>query len=82
MSRQYFTDVNVTNTVINVTKVTNVYNDRDVYRVAFVNRQVAGAVVTVLAGPVQSLFGQAADLLSMSGVACEAFYGGTVAPPK
>ena len=82
MSREYFTYVNVTNTVINVTKVTNVYNDRDVSRVAFVNRRVAGAVDTVLAGPVQSLLGQAADLLSKSGVACEVFYGGTVAPPK
>jgi len=47
VSRQYFTNVNVTNTVINVTNVTNVYSDRDVSRVAFVNRQVAGAVVTV-----------------------------------
>lgn len=79
MSREYFTYVNVTNTVINDT---NVYNDRDVSRVAFVNRRVAGAVDTVLAGPVQSLLGQAADLLSKSGVACEVFYGGTVAPPK
>ena len=79
MSREYFTYVNVTNKVINDT---NVYNDRDVSRVAFVNRRVAGAVDTVLAGPVQSLLGQAADLLSKSGVACEVFYGGTVAPPK
>jgi len=79
VSREYFTYVNVTNTVINDT---NVYNDRDVSRVAFVNRRVAGAVDTVLAGPVQSLLGQAADLLSKSGVACEVFYGGTVAPPK
>jgi len=79
VSREYFTYVNVTNKVINDT---NVYNDRDVSRVAFVNRRVAGAVDTVLAGPVQSLLGQAADLLSKSGVACEVFYGGTVAPPK
>jgi len=40
------------------------------------------SVISSLAGPVQSLLGQAADLLSKSGVACEVFYDGTVAPPK
>ncbi len=40
------------------------------------------SIIASLAGPVQSLLGRAADLLSKSGVACEVFYGGSVAPPK
>jgi hypothetical protein len=47
VSRGYFTNVNVSNTVINNTNITNVYNNRDVSRVTFANQQVAGAVVTV-----------------------------------
>ena len=39
-------------------------------------------VMASVAGPVQDLFGRAADLLSRTGVACEVFYSGSVAPPK
>ena len=39
-------------------------------------------VMASFAGPVQNLFGRAADLLSRTGVACEVFYSGSVAPPK
>jgi hypothetical protein len=39
-------------------------------------------VMASFAGPVQDLFGRAADLLSRTGVACEVFYSGSVAPPK
>ena len=47
VSRAYFTNVNVSNTVINNTNITNVYNNRDAPNVTYVNQQVAGAVVTV-----------------------------------
>jgi len=47
VSRNYFNNVNVTNTVINTTNITNVYNNPSVTNVTYVNRQVAGAVVTV-----------------------------------
>lgn len=40
------------------------------------------SLMTSLAGPVQNLLGKAADLLAKSGVACEVFYAGSMAPPK
>ncbi|WP_386070058.1 DUF6600 domain-containing protein [Tahibacter sp. UC22_41] len=50
-SRNYFTSVNITNTVINNTYITNVYNDysggRDMRRLNYLNRDVAGAVTAV-----------------------------------
>ena len=47
VSRTYFTNVNVSNTVINNTNVTNVYNNRNVTNITYANQQVPGAVVTV-----------------------------------
>lgn len=50
-SRNYFTNVNVTNTVINNTYITNVYNDyssgRNHVSVNYHNRGVAGAITAV-----------------------------------
>ena len=51
-SRDYFTRVNVTNTVVNNTIITNVYNNYssgtiNVNQVNYVNRTVAGAVTAV-----------------------------------
>jgi hypothetical protein len=46
VSRTYFTNVNVTNTVVNTTYVTNVYNNQNV-EINYRNRQVAGAVTAV-----------------------------------
>lgn len=50
-SRNYFTNVNITNTVINNTYITNVYNDyssgRDMRALNYHNRAVAGAVTAV-----------------------------------
>jgi hypothetical protein len=47
VSRTYFTNVNVSNTVINNVTITNVYNQRDVTNITYANRQVPGAVVAV-----------------------------------
>lgn len=47
VSRTYFTNVNISNTVINTTNVTNVYNNPNVTNVTYVNQQVPGAVVAV-----------------------------------
>jgi hypothetical protein len=44
-SRRYVTNVNTSNTVINTTQITNVYNN--INRVTYVNRQVPGAVTAV-----------------------------------
>ncbi|HUS25144.1 MAG TPA: DUF6600 domain-containing protein [Candidatus Binatia bacterium] len=46
VSREYFTRVNTSNTVVNVTQVTNVYNTRSATTV-YVNQRVPGAVVAV-----------------------------------
>lgn len=50
-SRNYFTNVNITNTVINNTYITNVYNDyssgRNMRAVNYHNREVAGAITAV-----------------------------------
>ncbi|HZI83052.1 MAG TPA: DUF6600 domain-containing protein [Casimicrobiaceae bacterium] len=46
VSRTYFTQINVTNTVINNTYVTNVYNNPNV-NVTYRNREIAGAVTAV-----------------------------------
>jgi len=46
-SRGYVERVNVTNTVVNVTRVTNVYNERDVTRITYVNQRVNNGVTLV-----------------------------------
>ena len=46
-SRTYFTNVNVTNTVVNTTVINNVYNNVNVTNVVYRNREVAGAVTAV-----------------------------------
>ncbi|ABE46215.1 DUF6600 domain-containing protein [Polaromonas sp. JS666] len=47
VSREYFTSVNTSNTIINTTNITNVYNNTNVTNVVYVNQQVPGAVVAV-----------------------------------
>ena len=48
VSRRYFTNVNVSNTVVNTTVINNYYNNRNV-NVVYRNREVPGAVVAVSA---------------------------------
>ncbi|MEO8739164.1 MAG: DUF6600 domain-containing protein [Casimicrobiaceae bacterium] len=47
VSRNYFTNVNVSNTTINNTYVTNVYNNTNVSNVTYANQQVRGAIIAV-----------------------------------
>jgi hypothetical protein len=47
VSREYFTRVNSSNTVVNVTQITNVYNTRNVTNVVYANQRVPGAVVAM-----------------------------------
>ncbi len=47
VSRTYFNNVNTSNTTVNNTTITNVYNNTSVTNVTYVNRQVPGAVVAV-----------------------------------
>jgi hypothetical protein len=48
VSREYFTNVNISNTQINTTYVTNVYNNpTSVAQITYVNRQVPSAVTAV-----------------------------------
>jgi hypothetical protein len=51
VSRGYVNSVNVTNTAVNVTRVTNVYNavvvNRDFSNIAYANRNVSGGVTAV-----------------------------------
>ncbi|MBA3774648.1 MAG: FecR domain-containing protein, partial [Ramlibacter sp.] len=49
VSRQYFTNVNTSNTVITQVNVTNYYDNRNVGNVTYANQQVPGAVVAMLA---------------------------------
>src|SRR6185369_10558356 len=48
-SREYFANVNTSNTVVNRTVVINVYNSANVMNVTYANQQIPGAVVAVLA---------------------------------
>jgi hypothetical protein len=48
-SREYFNSVNTSNTAIDRTRVTNLYNTTNVTNVTYVNQQVPGAVVAMLA---------------------------------
>jgi len=47
VSRSYFENVNISNTVINNTVINNYYNDSNVTNVVYANRDVRGAVVAV-----------------------------------
>lgn len=47
VSRNYFTTINSSNTVVNNVTITNVYNNINVTNITYVNRQVPGAVVAV-----------------------------------
>ena len=47
VSRDYFTKINTSNTVVNNVNITNVYNNTNVTNITYVNRQVPGAVVAV-----------------------------------
>ncbi len=47
VSRRYFENVNISNTVINTTVINNYYNNTNVTNVTYVNRQVPGAIVAV-----------------------------------
>ena len=47
VSRNYFTSINVSNTVINTTVVNNVYNNVNVTNIAYRNRGLPGAVTAV-----------------------------------
>ena len=54
MSREYFTRVNVNNTVVNVTNVTNIYNNPTQTNIRYVNVNTANAVTAV---PTQAFVG-------------------------
>jgi hypothetical protein len=47
VSREYFTRVNTSNTVVNVTNITTVYNTRSETKVVYANQRVPGAVVAM-----------------------------------
>ena len=47
VSQRYFTNVNVSNTVINNTNITNVYNNVNITNIQYANQRVPGAVVAV-----------------------------------
>ena len=47
VSRGYFQNINRSNTVINNTVINNYYDNRNVTKVVYVNRQVPGAIVAV-----------------------------------
>jgi hypothetical protein len=47
VSRGYFDNINRSNTVINDTTITNVYNNTNVTNIVYANQQVQGAVIAV-----------------------------------
>jgi hypothetical protein len=47
VSRNYFTSVNVTNTVVNTTVINNYYNNSNVTNITYRNRELPGAVTAV-----------------------------------
>ncbi len=47
VSRTYFNDVNTSNTTVNNTTITNVYNNTSVTNITYVNQRVPGAVIAV-----------------------------------
>jgi hypothetical protein len=48
-SREYFTNVNISNTVVNRTAVTNLYGNSRPANVTYANQQLPGAMIAVLA---------------------------------
>src|SRR5471030_2358126 len=47
VSQNYFTNINASNTVINRTQISNVYNNNNVTNITYANRGVRGAVMAV-----------------------------------
>ncbi len=47
VSRSYFENINISNTVINTTVINNYYNNSNVTNVVYANRDVAGAIIAV-----------------------------------
>jgi hypothetical protein len=47
VSRSYFENINISNTVINTTVINNYYNNSNVTNVVYANREVAGAIIAV-----------------------------------
>ena len=47
VSRGYFENINISNTVINTTVINNYYNNSNVTNVVYANREVAGAIIAV-----------------------------------
>jgi hypothetical protein len=47
VSRGYFENINISNTVVNTTVINNYYNNSNVTNVVYANRQVAGAIIAV-----------------------------------
>ena len=47
VSRGYFENINISNTVINTTVINNYYNNSNVTKVVYANREVAGAIIAV-----------------------------------
>ena len=47
VSRGYFENINVSNTVVNTTVINNYYNNSNVTNVVYANREVAGAIIAV-----------------------------------
>ena len=47
VSRSYFENINISNTVVNTTVINNYYNNSNVTNVVYANRQVAGAIIAV-----------------------------------
>ena len=64
MSRDYFTRVNVANTVVNNTTVINVYNTRNDVRISNVDYRFRTAPAAVTAVPVDTFVQRAVDRCS------------------
>ena len=47
VSRSYFENINISNTVVNTTVINNYYNNANVTNVVYANREVAGAIIAV-----------------------------------
>jgi hypothetical protein len=47
VSRGYFENINISNTVVNTTVINNYYNNSNVTNVVYANREVAGAIIAV-----------------------------------
>jgi len=47
VSERYFTNINITNTVVNRTTILNLYNNRNVANISYMNQRVPGAVTVV-----------------------------------